>query len=106
MLIPGSAFGRLSAVTMMRRARHLRQAIQIDRTSAWAYASLGDVMMKQGNLEDAITYYRQALSQSNASSVLRNSNAHSETHNSLGLALEQQGNLERCDRWSFSRRSH
>jgi tetratricopeptide (TPR) repeat protein len=72
--------------------RNLRRAIQLDASSTWAYASLGDIMLETGRLQEAVTLYRQALSFSNTDGV--GSSAHAHTHNSLGLALEQQGNLE------------
>ncbi|MBD3880473.1 tetratricopeptide repeat protein [Phormidium tenue FACHB-886] len=48
-------------------------------------------MRKQGRLDEAVIILRQALNLDNTVGI--GANAHAYTHNVLGLALQQQGNV-------------
>ncbi|MEB3174116.1 MAG: tetratricopeptide repeat protein, partial [Cyanobacteriota bacterium] len=69
-----------------------RRAIAIDPQAVYAYTSLGDLYSQRRDFERAIDYYRQALAQPDQQGIPVG--AHALAHNSLGLALQEQGRLQ------------
>ncbi|MGK7924546.1 MAG: tetratricopeptide repeat protein [Spirulina sp.] len=71
-----------------------RDSINIDPNNSRAYYNLGLILSHQSQLEEAIATYNQALNLPDQNIIGLPASIHVLTRNALGLALQEQGDLE------------